>query len=52
MTKNFPILTLTSDHSHSYLFPGPTEHVPAMERVKQLVAEAGIEGRAFAISER
>ena len=32
--------------------PGPTEHVPAMEKVKQLVAEAGLEGRAFARSER
>ena len=35
-----------------YLPPGPTEHVPAMEKVKQLVAEAGLEGRAFARSER
>ena len=35
-----------------YLLSGPTEHVPAMERVKQLVGEAGIEGRAFARSER
>ena len=32
------------------LFSGPLEHVPAMNRVKQLVRDANITGRVFAKS--
>lgn len=46
-----PLAMFMIEYQHP-LFSGPTEHVPAMERVKELVAEAGIEGRVFARSAR
>jgi len=46
-----PLVMFKIEFQHP-LFSGPTEHTPAMERVKKLIIDAGIEGRVFARSDK
>ena len=46
-----PLVMFKIEFQHP-LFKGPTEHVPAMERVHELVKNAGIVGRVFARADK